>query len=151
MNLQAPSACTLDPRIAIAIELLARKPCHVTLGLIAREVGLSPSRLAHLFKSEVGLSMREAALRIRVHRAAARLLEGGQVKEAQFHGGFRHAANLNHAFRHHFGCAPTEFRLMQTGREDDRKQQIKPTQCRCDERTLKLVSSRCPSRAVSPE
>lgn len=148
-QLPAPSAHEFDQRIAAAIELLAREPRTVTFRFIARKVGLSPSRLAHVFKSEVGLSMREMALRIRVHRAAFRLLEGGQVKEAQFYGGFRHAASLSHCFRRHFGCTPTEFLRMRMGGQEDSGQQARTTECCCDEQTRHLVSPRCESDVSS--
>lgn len=76
LNLSARSDARwkLDPRVRIAMDYLAahlNQPFH--LGQLATQCGLSPSRLAHLFKDATGLSLQRYSEELRL-REAQRLL-----------------------------------------------------------------------------
>jgi AraC family transcriptional regulator of arabinose operon len=81
------------------------------LRALAREVSLSPSRLAHLFKEEVGDSLTNMTLTLRL-RQAARLLEHtprgiGAIAEDV---GFTSAFYFSRLFRRRFGMSPRDYR-----------------------------------------
>lgn len=106
------AARPVDPRIQRVLDHLAANLAERhTLADLAREVSLSPSRLAHLFKEQVGDSIVETILKLRL-RQAARLLEftPRQVKEIAHDVGFQSAFYFSRQFRAHFGVSPTEYR-----------------------------------------
>jgi AraC family transcriptional regulator of arabinose operon len=110
----------VDPRVRRVLDVVSSDPSarHDVAGL-AREVALSPSRLSHLFKQEVGDSVMGTVIRLRL-RQAARLLEhtvddvGAISREV----GFRSPYYFSRQFRRHFGMSPREYRASLTrGRE----------------------------------
>ena len=83
----------------------------VPLTQLAREVGLSPSRLCKQFKKETGLTLGEYRLRQRVERAKTLLLnQHARICEAAYDAGFGSIPHFNRAFRRLVGCAPSEYR-----------------------------------------
>jgi AraC family transcriptional regulator, arabinose operon regulatory protein len=102
----------VDPRVRRVLDLISSDLAagHDVPGL-AREVALSPSRLSHLFKQEVGDSVMGTVIRLRLSRAA-RLLEhtvddiGTIAREV----GFDSPYYFSRQFRRHFGVSPREYR-----------------------------------------
>jgi AraC family transcriptional regulator, arabinose operon regulatory protein len=102
----------VDPRVRRVLDLISSDLAagHDVAGL-AREVALSPSRLSHLFKQEVGESLMGTVIRLRLSRAA-RLLEhtvddiGAIAREV----GFDSPYYFSRQFRRHFGVSPREYR-----------------------------------------
>jgi AraC-like DNA-binding protein len=83
----------------------------VRLTQLAREIGLSPSRLCKHFKKETGMTLSEYRLRQRVERAKTLLLsQHTRVCEAAYDAGFGSIPHFNRAFRRVVGCAPSEYR-----------------------------------------
>src|SRR5205807_3225926 len=82
-----------------------------TPGTLAREVDLSPSRLAHLFKQELGDSVTNTVLILRLRRAA-RLLEytSRRVGAIAEDVGFSSAFYFSRQFHRHFGLSPRAYR-----------------------------------------
>lgn len=100
-----PSA--LDPRIAALQEKLRALPeKRATLGELAAELGLSESRLTHLFKQETGVSLRRYLLWLRLSDAMARALSGVSLTEAAHAAGFSDSAHLSRTCRGMFGINP---------------------------------------------
>ena len=103
----------VDPRVRRVFEVISSDPAarHSVSGLAAR-VSLSPSRLSHLFKQEVGDSVVGTVIRLRL-RQAARLLEhtvddvGAISREV----GFGSPYYFSLQFRRHFGMSPRQYRL----------------------------------------
>ncbi len=83
---------------------------------LAREVALSPSRLSHLFKQEVGDSVANTVQRLRL-RQAARLLEYtvASVAAVSEDVGYGSPYYFSRQFRRHFGMSPSEYRAMVLG------------------------------------
>lgn len=102
----------LDPRIQAALDLLGRSlERPVRLREVARACGLSESRLAHLFRAQVG----EPPLRWlegqRISRARELLLMTGQpIAAIGAQAGFPNPIWFARVFRRHAGCSPREFR-----------------------------------------
>lgn len=80
----------------------------VRLETLARRLGLSASRLSHLFSAEVGLPLRPYILWLRLHRAAEHLRVGAPLTAAAHAAGFTDSAHLSHVFRRMFGLSPSE-------------------------------------------
>ena len=102
----------VDPRVRKVLDLISSDLAadHDVPGL-AREVALSPSRLSHLFKEEVGEPVMGALIRLRLNQAA-RLLEhtvddvGAIAREV----GFGSPYYFSRQFRRHFGMSPRQYR-----------------------------------------
>ncbi|WP_309121425.1 helix-turn-helix domain-containing protein [Paenibacillus sp.] len=102
----------IDPRIEEARRLLAanmREP--VRIEALAKAVGLSPSRLSHLFKETTGQSIVDALNAMRV-RQAALLLEHTRrgAAEIAYEVGFQNYNHFLAQFRRRFGASPTGYR-----------------------------------------
>jgi AraC family transcriptional regulator of arabinose operon len=107
----------LDPRIQTVLTLMSEDlAAPHSLESLASAVALSPSRLAHLFKLEVGDSITQMLIDLRLNKAA-RLLEftnysvGIIAEETGFHSIFY----LSRQFRRRFGVSPQGYRARLTG------------------------------------
>lgn len=103
---------TLDPRIQHILSIMAQDlSAPHSLDSLARVVALSPSRLAHLFKQEVGDSLTNVLLTLRLNNAA-RLLEFsdysvGRIADTT---GFNSAFYFSRQFHRRFGSSPRAYR-----------------------------------------
>ncbi len=102
----------LDPRVVEAIDYLSRSlDRRVPIAEVARAVHLSPSRLAHLFRAETGVSPGRFGEQRRLERAK-HLLEStslpinGVARETGFAGQFHFATR----FRVSTGVTPSSYR-----------------------------------------
>lgn len=82
---------------------------QVRLGEAANLAVLSESRLAHLFRSQVGLPFRAYVRWLRLQRAMAHVAAGETLTAAAHKAGFADQAHLTRVCRRTFGVAPTEF------------------------------------------
>ena len=102
----------VDERVRRAIGYLGeewRQP--FSLPRLAARCGLSVSRLAHLFKAQVGVPPQQFAERRRLDRACQLLRYTGlSVGEIAAETGFESAFYFSKRFRRHLGHSPTEFR-----------------------------------------
>ena len=112
----------VDERVRRAVEWLGeewREP--FSLPLLAARCGLSVSRLAHLFKAQVGVSPQQFAERRRLERACQLLRYTGlSVGEIAAEIGFERAFYFSKRFRRHLGHSPSEFRARAGGSRKDR-------------------------------
>ena len=99
----------LDERIVRVLEAVGeRDPCRpISLAEAARLVHLSPSRLAHLFKEEVGLPFRRYLLWLKLTRAMTEFGRGSNLSRAAHAAGFSDSAHLTRTWRQMFGVPPT--------------------------------------------
>jgi AraC-like DNA-binding protein len=87
---------------------------RVDVDELASAIGVSTSRLTHVFSSEVGLPLRSYARWLRLVRAAEHLADGRNIIEAAHEAGFADSAHLSRTFKEMFGLAPSE--LTKAGR-----------------------------------
>lgn len=73
----------------------------------AAEVHISPSRLTHLFTTEVGIPFRNYVLWARLRRMVLLVGEGDNLTQAAHGSGFSDSAHLSRVFRDHFGLPPS--------------------------------------------
>ncbi len=102
----------LDPRIRKAMDYLAanaRQPFQ--LEALARHSGLSVSRLAHLFKTEAGISPQRFFEQERMRQASQLLrVTGLGIAEIAAEVGYEDPFYFSNRFRRHAGKSPTQFR-----------------------------------------
>ncbi|WP_147123999.1 helix-turn-helix transcriptional regulator, partial [Nocardia neocaledoniensis] len=84
------------------------------LGELAARVGLSGSRLSHVFTEHVGLPYAAWRRWTRLHQAFAVVRAGGSLTEAAHTAGFADSAHLTRTCRDLIGITPTEA-LIATG------------------------------------
>lgn len=101
----------MDRRVRQVLALLATPPAIVRVRDLAAAVGVGPSRLRHLFKREIRMSIR-AFIRERRLAEAVRLLVSTSkpVSAISFEAGFPDISNFNHLFKKRFGLSPTGYR-----------------------------------------
>src|SRR5450432_665636 len=63
------STSDMDRRVKKILEYIASSPIDATLDSAAAAVLISPSRLRHLFKEQVGLSFHKYLINVRLERA----------------------------------------------------------------------------------
>lgn len=92
---------------------LARLPELVREGAVdvkqlANEMGLSASRLSHVFAEEIGTPIRSYVRWLRLVNAAERLATGTSITQAAHDAGFADGPHFTRTFRSMFGLAPSE-------------------------------------------
>ena len=98
---------------------------RISLSDLAQRVGLGPSRLSHLFKSHLNVTIRDFVRERRLAKAAELLATTEErISVICIRIGFRDVPNFNHAFKRHFGVAPREYRRVR-GDEVSRSHQEK--------------------------
>lgn len=101
-----------DPRVRACLDLLSRTAGRPpTVSALARQVGLSPSRLAHLFQATVGLGIVQWRDQRRI-QAACELLEGSghSIRAVAQAVGFPTQAAFANRFRQLVGASPRAWR-----------------------------------------
>lgn len=110
----------LDPRVARARELVRAAPARrLRLADLAAALALSPSRVAHLLRAQLGLSLRRYLLWLRLRDALRELARGATPTEAAHAAGFADAPHLNRTFRRMLGFTPSVLRLASTFVQDE--------------------------------
>lgn len=101
-----------DPRVSKVLSLINEHgPAQLSVKQLAREVGLSPTRLAQIFREQLGFSPAQYRARRRLEQAALMLQQTElSVKQVCYAVGWSDRSNFNHAFRRAFGRSPTAFR-----------------------------------------
>ncbi|HEV2248221.1 MAG TPA: AraC family transcriptional regulator [Terriglobia bacterium] len=102
----------MDSRLRLALQFVtAHCAEHLTVSLVARQLGLSCSRFEHLFRQETGTTFRRGLREIRVRRAAALLADPRlRVKEVAAHCGYDRTCDLTRAFKAVLGLSPSQRR-----------------------------------------
>ena len=102
----------LDPRVADALRLLAKRSREpLSVNALAEAVGLSPSRLSHLFKSETGRSIIDTLNAMKI-REAALMLEFTRLSSSEiaYAVGFQNYNHFLNQFRKRCGMSPSAYR-----------------------------------------
>lgn len=73
----------------------------------ATKVGISPSRLTHLFTTQVGMPFRRFVLWARIRIVAQQVQAGWNLTDAAASAGFADSAHFTRAFHAMFGLAPS--------------------------------------------
>ena len=103
-----PANSFSDSRVAKALaNLPSPLPESITAATLGPQVGLSPSRFAHLFREHAGMPLRPYLRWLRLQSALVGLARGCNLTEAAYAAGFSDSAHLSRTFRRTFGIAPS--------------------------------------------
>ncbi len=102
----------LDPRIQRVVDLLCERVGErITIAMLARACGLSPSRLSHLFHAQLGSSPLAWLEQHRIALAKEQLLLSGRpIAEVAEGVGFSDSGWFTRVFRRRVGMSPRAFR-----------------------------------------
>ncbi|MDS4026952.1 MAG: AraC family transcriptional regulator [Candidatus Contendobacter sp.] len=99
---------SLDHRIQRVIRLMKEDLTHsYSMTELAEYVNLSPTRLVHLFKEEVGVPIRRFRQWHRMRVVAALVAKGDTLTDAALGAGFADSSHFSRAFRNMFGITPS--------------------------------------------
>ncbi|HEV7843023.1 MAG TPA: helix-turn-helix domain-containing protein [Pyrinomonadaceae bacterium] len=99
---------TLDGRVIRALEHLDSRMGHyVRITEVANEVALSLSRLEHLFKEQVGISISRYRLWSRTRAALMLMATRMPLTRVALEAGFSDSAHLSRTFRQMIGISPS--------------------------------------------
>lgn len=98
----------LDVRIEMVSSWLwTHVPGSVDLSFLARLCGLSASRLAHLFTEQVGISIRQYLLWVKMRIAAELFIRKRPISEVAHEIGFADSSHLSRTFTRYFALTPS--------------------------------------------
>lgn len=95
-----------DQRISAALAAFHESDAPLNVGALARALNLSPSRVAHLFRNEVGAPIRSFLLWSKLRRAFTGIAQELSLTEAAHHGGFADSAHFSRTCARMFGASP---------------------------------------------
>lgn len=99
---------TSDARIRETLDALhASVGTRLVLSELARSVGLSASRLRHLFKEMTGVPLSRYRLWIALSAAMRAILQGDNLTQAAMDSGFASSAHFSSTYRGMFGLEPS--------------------------------------------
>lgn len=110
---------SIDPRVQQVLAHLRQAigmSEDLSLPGLATLVGLSPSRLMHLFTASVGVPLRPYIRWLRLQCAARELIRGASISAAAHRAGFSDAAHLTRTFREMLGINPSDTALQKLAR-----------------------------------
>lgn len=99
----------IDDRVRYVTELVIRniKEQQFSFKDVAAIVSLSESRLAHLFKKEIGIPFRKYVVWVRLKTAVIHILQGESITQASYISGFSDAAHFSNTYFKMFGLKPS--------------------------------------------
>jgi len=99
---------SLDPRVIKVLQQLNHSvDSQIPLDDLAASVHLSPSRLSHLFKSEVGTPVRRYSLWARIKVAMKYAVSHQSLTDGAHHAGFTDSAHFSRIFKEMYGINPS--------------------------------------------
>ena len=104
----------MHPRVRRLLRMLHSSGVDdaTSLEALARSVGLSPSRLMHVFTESIGIPLRPYLSWLRVQRAAMAIVNGSLLGEAAHTAGFADASHMTRTFKRMLGVPPSVLRPM---------------------------------------
>jgi AraC-like DNA-binding protein len=115
-SVAAPRA--IHPRVRRLLRIIREGGINegTSLERLASAVGLSPSRLMHVFTSSLGIPLRPYLAWRRVQCAAIGIVSGSSLSDAAQAAGFSDAAHMSRTFRRMLGISPSLLRAMRCTR-----------------------------------
>jgi AraC-like DNA-binding protein len=94
----------LDPRVVRVLDIIKREfPDPSPVPKLAKAVRVSPGRLIHIWKDEIGVPLRRYVLWLRLRHVIACVAIGQSLTQAAHEAGFADSAHLSRTFRSMFG------------------------------------------------
>ncbi|MUT64398.1 helix-turn-helix domain-containing protein [Paenibacillus sp. NEAU-GSW1] len=116
--LQKSSESSVDPRVEETLHHISQQLSEpFTVEQLARTVGVSPSRLSHLFKQQTGRSIIDTVNRMRIEQAALMLEHTNRTAyEVCGDVGFHNYNHFINQFRKHYSTSPSAYRKLKSQR-----------------------------------
>lgn len=107
-----------DPRLKRVIAMIQENlSADLSADALSRRLGISKSRLEHVFRSWAGISLHRFIKRRRLESAADLLVSTNKtVKEILALTGIADQSHFFRAFKRHFGCTPRRYRRAEKSR-----------------------------------
>ncbi len=99
----------LDPRIADACRCMRSDDRVPAMEALAKQANLSPSRFRHLFREQLGVSLKRYQLHLKCQRALALWRNGMNFTELAVAAGFYDQPHLNRTLRAMFDALPSRY------------------------------------------
>ncbi len=97
-----------DTRVEKVLEMIRKSPSQpFSADQLAQTVHLSPSRLSHLFRNDVGVPIRRFIVWSRLREVVTSALDGASLTDAAHAAGFSDTSHMSNTFRQMFGFAPS--------------------------------------------
>jgi AraC family transcriptional regulator len=108
---------TVRSLLPLLVQIQTQLSADLSLAALSRLAGWSPAHLQRTFRAAIGESPKEYVARLRLERAAFRLLVyDDTVIEIALDCGYDNHETFTRAFRRRFGVAPSEYRRAVRGR-----------------------------------
>lgn len=104
-----PPTAPVDPRVHQIVALLRRNP-NCRLNDLAKAVGVSASRMSHIFTDSMGFSLRSYILWFKMYVAMDMIQTQPRVTDAALRAGFVDLAHFSREFQRAFGASVSYFR-----------------------------------------
>lgn len=99
---------TLDNRCKDVINIVKQIPLNqLTIPFLAEHVFLSESRLSHLFKEEVGISISSYLVHEKIRKAFRLIFKGNTLTDAAIEAGFSSSSHFSRCVREKLGMSPS--------------------------------------------
>lgn len=85
---------------------------RITLHTLSATLNRQSAYLGHLFRKEVGMSVRQWVTRIRLERAATLIREGVKIEAVALSVGYRSKKNFYRQFKRQFATTPSQYGRM---------------------------------------
>jgi two-component system response regulator YesN len=82
---------------------------RITLHTLSSTLNRQSAYLGHLFRKEVGMSVRQWVTRVRLERAAQLIREGAKIEAVALKVGYRSKKNFYRQFKRQFATTPSQF------------------------------------------
>src|SRR5690606_36042936 len=103
-NLSAPMATAID-------YMASNLDCTINISDIATVTNRSPSHLARMFRSEIGMPPHRYLIILRINKAQRLLAKSSMpIAVIAIECGFSHQEHLTRLFRRHLGTTPAAYR-----------------------------------------
>ena len=106
-NVQPVVGQKSDPRVAALVHSSEFRGVPPPLAQAAQRIGLSPSRLSHLFADEMGIAYRAFAKWRKLLATLDAVSCGADLTQAAHEGGFADSAHFSRTFKDTFGLTPS--------------------------------------------
>lgn len=100
---------TMDDRVSQAFgHLSLHYQNKMVISDVADELSISESRLQHLFKEQIGMTMSRYQQWLRLRMSFQQIAQGSKVIDAAMESGFTDQAHFSNLFKRFFGYAPND-------------------------------------------
>ena len=82
---------------------------RITLHTLSAALNRQSAYLGHLFRKEVGMSVRQWVTRVRLQRAALLIRDGVKIEAVALSVGYRSKKNFYRQFKRQFATTPSQF------------------------------------------